>query len=147
MSATPFCSPGLPKKSVSKNKLATAPNQRNAPLKIQNVAATWHIFVRMWRIFVTCGMQPLSWLNVKFLRRLKDTTIISVCAADQSFEYSRAANLYFKFTQTYNGLNDIHIFLFECYFIIFFLLQSRSSLKTSPVNEIVYSVQVSCTNE
>ena len=51
-----------------------------------------------------------------------------------------AANLYFKFTQTYNGLNDIHIFLFECYFINFFLLQSRSSLKTSPVNEIVYSV-------
>ena len=26
------------KKSVSKNKLATAPNRRNAPLKIQNVA-------------------------------------------------------------------------------------------------------------
>ena len=71
------------KKSVSKNKLATAPNRRNAPLKIQNVAATWRIFVRMWRIFVTCGMQPLSWLNIKFLRRLKDTTIISVCAADQ----------------------------------------------------------------
>jgi len=40
------------KKSVSKNKLATAPNRRNAPLKIQNVAATWRIFVRMWRIFV-----------------------------------------------------------------------------------------------
>ena len=73
------------KKSVSKNKLATAPNRRNAPLKIQNVAATWRIFVRMWRIFVTFGMQPLSWLNIKFLRRLKDTTIISVCAADQSF--------------------------------------------------------------
>ena len=44
------------KKSVSKNKLATAPNRRNAPLKIQNVAATWRTHVanlrNMWHATV-----------------------------------------------------------------------------------------------
>ena len=44
-----------------------------------HVVHTWH----------ANQTQPPSWLNVKFLRSLEDTTIILVCAADHSSQYSK----------------------------------------------------------